>query len=79
MLTTIEGRYCAGHVDLLERPDHAPEGSRVLVTFISDPGILLDQHGIDSVQAADLRRRLSTFREDWEDPTMDAYDARYAR
>ena len=34
----------------------------------------LRTHGISREQAADLRARLSTFAEDWNDPAMDVYD-----
>ena len=34
----------------------------------------LREHGISREQAADLRARLSTFAEDWNDPEMDIYD-----
>ena len=30
---------------------------------------------MDQEQAADLRRRLAAFSEDWQRPEMDAYDA----
>ena len=35
----------------------------------------LRDYGIDEVQAADLRVRLSAFEEDWNRPEMDTYDA----
>jgi hypothetical protein len=34
----------------------------------------LQSRGIDEVQAADLRVRLSQFAEDWNSPEMDVYD-----
>jgi hypothetical protein len=34
----------------------------------------LREHGIDESQAADLRRRLAPFAEDWDRPEMAAYD-----
>jgi hypothetical protein len=34
----------------------------------------LRERGISREQAADLRARLSTFAEDWNDPAMDVYD-----
>ena len=36
--------------------------------------IALQSRGIDEVQAADLRVRLSQFAEDWNSPEMDVYD-----
>lgn len=35
----------------------------------------LAERGISPKQAADLRFRLRTFMEDWDDPAMDAYNA----
>jgi hypothetical protein len=34
----------------------------------------LRERGIDESQAADLRRRLTPFAEDWDRPEMAAYD-----
>ena len=39
----------------------------------------LAARGIGKTQAADLRRRLSTFAEDWSRPEMDIYDEDPAR
>jgi hypothetical protein len=56
-----------------------PKGAtgRVIVTFVSAPGTIVDlaARGMDREQSSDLRRRLATFAEDWERPEMDAYDA----
>ena len=47
----------------------------MIVTFLPSPVVVdLAERGIDPDQAADLRRRLSTFAEDWDDPSMDVYD-----
>jgi len=35
----------------------------------------LAERGISPEQAADLRTRLRTFMDDWDDPTMEAYNA----
>ncbi len=76
MLKTVEGIYREGKIELLEP---VPEGAtgRVIVTFISSPGTIINlaERGIDVDQAADLRRRLAGFVEDWQRPEMDAYDA----
>ena len=47
----------------------------MIVTWVhrGDP-VSLREKGIDEAQAADLRRRLSTFAEDWDRPEMAAYD-----
>jgi hypothetical protein len=79
MFKSVEGVYREGRIELIEP---VPEGAtgRVIVTFVSPPGVVdLDTRGIEREQAADLRRRLATFAEDWQQPEMDAYDAPEAR
>ena len=74
MVKSVEGVYRDGKVDLLESLDEA-EGSRVVVTWISPPFVDLRERGIDDAQAADLRRRLVAFADDWSRPEM--YSGRY--
>ncbi|HET6883395.1 MAG TPA: hypothetical protein VFI31_24810 [Pirellulales bacterium] len=74
MLNSIEGVFRDGRVELLE-PVPPNAGGRVIVTFLSPTGVDLRQRGIDEEQAADLRRRLAPFSEDWDRPEMDVYDA----
>ena len=74
MLKSYEGIYHDGKVQLLESPPVDWEG-RVIVTFVGPGGVSLAERGIDESQAADLRRRLTTFAEDWDRPDMDVYDA----
>jgi hypothetical protein len=70
----VEGVFRDGKVELLEPVPAGAEG-RVIVTFVSQAApVELAQHGIDRVQAADLRGRLAAFAEDWQRPEMDAYD-----
>jgi len=74
MVKSVEGVYRNGKVELLE-PLAEAEGSRVIVTWIQSAGpVDLRQRGIDETQAADLRRRLAPFAEDWDRPEMAAYD-----
>ena len=85
MLQAIEGIYRNGKVELLEVPA-ASEGMRVIVTFLEsseelavsantpDLSVDLARRGISPEQATDLRSRLQTFAEDWEQPAMDFYD-----
>jgi hypothetical protein len=74
MVKSVEGVYRNGKVELSE-PIAEAEGSRVVVTWVEEAGpIELSDRGIDEFQAADLRRRLSSFAEDWERPEMNAYD-----
>ncbi len=74
MLTTIEGMYRGGKIELLELPSDIHEDTPVIVTFLSTHSIDLPKRGIDKAQAADLRERLATFAEDWESPEMSIYD-----
>jgi predicted DNA-binding antitoxin AbrB/MazE fold protein len=74
MMKSVEGVYRNGKVELLE-PLPEAEGSRVIVTFGQPAGSVdLRERGIDEVQAADLRRRLAPFAEDWDRPEMSVYD-----
>jgi hypothetical protein len=41
--------------------------------------MVLQDHGMDEVRAADLRSRLKTFAEDWERPEASIYDETPAR
>ena len=74
MLTTIEGVYRGGKIELSETPREAQEGTSVLVTFLPSNSANLRDRGIDEAQAADLRARLASFSEDWESPEMSIYD-----
>jgi hypothetical protein len=71
---TVEGIYRNGKVELLETPTNVEE-ARVIVTFLAEGSIDLGKRGIDELQAANLRARLSAFTEDWDQPEMGAYDA----
>ena len=75
MLKSIEGVYRDGKIELTETPPPDAAG-RVIVTFVSSPVAPVDlaDRGVTPEQAADLRRRLTTFAEDWQRPEMDAYD-----
>jgi hypothetical protein len=74
MPKSVEGVYRNGKVELVE-PLAEPEGSRVIVTFVQPASSVdLRERGIDEFQAADLRRRLAPFAEDWDLPEMDLYD-----
>src|ERR1019366_7749473 len=79
MVKSVEGIYRNGKVELLESLAEA-EGSRVVVTWVHPAAPLdLRERGIDESQAADLRRRLAPFAEDWDRPEMAAYDELPAR
>jgi hypothetical protein len=74
MVKSVETVYGNGRVELIE-PISEAEGSRVIVTWVGPAAAgHLREKGIGEFQAADLRRRLGTFVEDWDRPEMDAYD-----
>jgi hypothetical protein len=74
MLTTLEGIYRGGKIELPEMPRDVREGTPVIVTFLTPSLIDLRARGIEEAQAAELRARLSTFAEDWDSPEMSIYD-----
>lgn len=74
MLTTVEGIYRNGQIELIESPNNLLEGTRVIVTFLETKTIDLASQGIDKAQAELLRASLSTFAEDWNSPEMSIYD-----
>ena len=74
MSKTIEGIYRNGKIELSETPDGVCDGTRAVVVFLPPGAIGIGEHGIDTLQAAKLRARFSTFVEDWESPEMSVYD-----
>ena len=74
VVKSVEGIYRNGKVELVE-PLTEAEGSRVIVTWVhpAEP-VDLRERGINEPQAADLRRRLAAFAEDWDRPEMTAND-----
>lgn len=74
MLTSVEGIYRNGRIELAELPANVPEETRAIVTFIEPKGIDLSDYGIDQTQAETLRASLATFAEDWNSPEMSIYD-----
>lgn len=75
MLTSVRGIYRKGKIKLYEPAPDVSE-AEVIVTFL--PGderpIDLRSRGIRKAEAAELRRRLAPFDEDWNAPGMEAYD-----
>ena len=71
MITSVEGIYCNGRVELVESPNNVLEGARVIVPSNT---IDLASQGIDQAQAEVLRTSLGTFAEDWNNPQMSIYD-----
>ena len=74
MLTTIIGVYRGGKIEFSETPRDVYDGTPVMVTFLPSNAIDLQERGIDEAQAADIRARLASFAEDWENPEMNVYD-----
>ena len=74
MLTSVEGIYRNGRIELTEQPTDAYEGSRVIVTFVRSDEIDLAAQGIDRTQAEVLQANLATFAEDWNSPEMSIYN-----
>jgi hypothetical protein len=74
MLTTIEGIYRQGKIELLEVPLGVGDRDRVIVTFLGAKDVDLRERGIDAEQAAEARARLATFADDWNRVEMDVYD-----
>jgi hypothetical protein len=76
MLTSVEGVYRNGRVELTENPQDIPEGTSAIVTFLksNDNDINLESRGIDIEQAKVLRASLATFSDDWNSPEMSIYD-----
>jgi hypothetical protein len=74
MLTTVEGIYRDGKIQLLQSPnDLSP--TRVLVTFLPPDGpIDLRAFGIDEKQAAELRWGFGAAADDWDRQEMDVYN-----
>lgn len=74
MLTSVEGVYRDGKIELSELPGDVGEGRRVIVTFVEPRSVALQERGIDEEQAGRLRDTLAAFAEDWESPEMGVYD-----
>jgi hypothetical protein len=74
MLTSVEGIYRDGKIELLE-PSGFAEGSRVVVTLLPENGpIDLRSVGIDEEMAGEIRDRFASFADDWDRPDMDVYN-----
>jgi hypothetical protein len=74
VITTIEGVYRDGRIELKRLPSNIAEEARVIVKFVDDKGVDLDACGIDRPQAEVLRNSLATFADDWNSPEMSIYD-----
>jgi hypothetical protein len=66
--------YRNGEVALEETPNDVQDGTPVLVTFLAEMPIHLEDFGISPAAAAELRANLNSFAAEWESPEMDIYD-----
>lgn len=73
MLTSIEGTYRNGQIELHEPPANVQNDTPVIVTFMGSSDIDLKAQGINQPQSAELRAALSTF-SDWNEPDMNVYN-----
>jgi hypothetical protein len=74
MLTTVEGVYHNGRIELAEQPNDMPEGTQVIITFVRSNNIDLASQGIGKEQAKALKSSLASFSDDWNSPEMSVYD-----
>lgn len=74
MLTSVQGVYRKGKVQLSQKPRNVSDETAVIVTFLDSKPIDLSKRGINKAKARKLRAQLTTFAEDWESPEMSAYD-----
>ena len=74
MLTNYQGIYSNGQIKLIEEPKNVPEGTKVIVTFLNANNINLQEQGIDTKEAKNLRDNLACFADDWDSEAMSIYD-----
>ena len=74
MLTTVEGIYQDGKVELLEIPRDVNK-ARVIVTFLPPNQGRSQPPRFTAEELADLRGKFAAWEEDWNAPGMEAYDA----
>ncbi len=77
-MTSVQGVYREGKVELTEPPANVSDGTPVIVTFLSNGAIDLAARGISPAEAAELRARLASFAAEWDSPEMNAYNDYHA-
>ena len=70
-LTSVEGVYRNGKIELLESPPQVAE-SRVIVTFLPDGDA--EAPKFTPEELAELRGKFAAWEDDWNAPGMEAYD-----
>ncbi len=73
MLTSLQGVYQKGRIEINETPMNVLNETPVIVTFL-EQDVDLCAYGINEAQAEELRGRLVSFVEEWNAPEMDEYD-----
>jgi len=74
MISSIQGIYRKGKIELTRKPKNIGDQTTVIVTFLDSGAVDLRKRGISKAQAKILRAQLATFSEDWDSPEMSAYD-----
>ena len=74
MLTSVQGIYRKGKIQLSQTPENVGDETPVIVTFLASGSVDLRQRGISNAQAKVLRAQLAAFAEDWDSPEMSVYD-----
>ena len=74
MLTSVQGVYRKGKIELEQKSENVSDETRVIVTFPDSGAVDLRKRGISKTQAKTLRAQLETFAEDWDSPEMREYD-----
>jgi len=74
MLTSVQGIYRKGKIELTHKPKNISDETSVIVTFLDSGSVDLRKRGISKAQAKTLGAQLATFAEDWDSPEMSAYD-----
>lgn len=74
MLMTLEGLYRNGKIELTEPLDNHFENTPVIVTFLAKHSQSVSAFGLNESEAGELRSRLISFAQDWDNPDMDIYD-----
>lgn len=73
-MLSLQGVYRHGKVELIEQPTNIREETYVIVTFLEQGLVDLNERGIGKEQAAELRSAMAAFAEDWDSPDMSIYD-----
>lgn len=78
MMTSIQGVYRGGKVELAKPADSINNGTPVIVTFLTNGAVDLGTLGVTPEQAGELRQRLASFADEGSSPEMAAYDNYHA-